>query len=195
MTDDLVADENILFSMESGDSLDVFPYISPRTQTNTFNFNIKSDFSPLISSISSYSRTFFDYGMKISEYYRVLNDYQGMFDMDSDYDFDTAKSNVERFAADTTYSEILYNKQILNSIDLELILKSYLVFDQLKYGIHFSNAKGYIDFNQYGFSISAMRSILDRFYINFNYDLQSKTVSGGNDYNNSYFIMRFGYQF
>ena len=93
------------------------------------------------------------------------------------------------------YNDILYQKQILNSFDLEFILKSYLVFDQIKIGGHFSTASGVIDFDQYGFSISLLRIIFDTFYINLNYDAKAKSILNGDSYDNSYFIIRFGYQF
>ena len=48
---------------------------------------------------------------------------------------------------------------------------------------------------QYGFSISALRNIFDRFYINLDYDAKAKSVLDGENYDNSYFVIRFGYQF
>ena len=96
---------------------------------------------------------------------------------------------------DVNYNDILYQKQILSSFDLKFILKSYLVFDQIKVGGHFSTASGVIDFDQYGFSISLLRNIFDTFYVTLDYDVKAKSILNGDSYNNSYFVVRFGYQF
>ena len=192
LTNDLVADDNILFSIESDELYDAFPYISPRTETNTFNLNLKSDFNPFLSSVMSCSRTFFDYGEDISSYYDVLEQNQNIFN-DTDYDYDTALANVDNFKLE--YGDILYQKQVLNSFDLEFILKSYLIFDQIKVGGHFSTALGVIEFDQYGLSISLLRNIFDTFYINLDYDAKTKNVLNEDNYSNSYFVVRFGYNF
>ena len=51
------------------------------------------------------------------------------------------------------------------------------------------------DFDQYGFSISLLRNIFDTFYINLDYDIKAKNVLNEDNYDNSYFIIRLGYQF
>ena len=70
-----------------------------------------------------------------------------------------------------------------------------MIFDQIKVGGHFSTASGVIDFDQYGLSISLLRNIFDTFYINLDYDAKAKNVLNENNYNNSYIVVRFGYNF
>ena len=86
---------------------------------------LKSDFNPFLSSVVSYSRTFFDYGEEISTYYLVLEQNQSVFDNDN-YDYNTALANVDNF--ELAYGDILYQKQILNSITghLNNFLYNYL---------------------------------------------------------------------
>ena len=50
-------------------------------------------------------------------------------------------------------------------------------------------------FDQYGFSVSLLRNIFDTFYINLDYDAKTKNVLNEDNYSNSYFVMRFGYNF
>ena len=193
LTDDLVADENILYSFESDSTYDAFPYISPRSETKTSNINFQSDFNPFISTSINMSRTFFDYGTDISYYYSVLDKNQETFNLDSDYDYETALSNINRF--NENYSDILYQKQILNSLEAKLILNSYFIFDTIKMGASFSNATGVIEFKQYGISLSLIKYILDDFYLSFDYDRKLKDIDGGDLYNNSYSFLRLGYEF
>ena len=193
LTDDLVMDENILYSFESDSTFDAFPYISPRSETKTSNINLQSDFNPFISTSVNISRTFFDYGKSISYYYTVLNNNQETFNLDSDYDYDIALSNINRF--NDNYADILYQKQILNSIEAQLILNSYFVFDTIKLGANYSNASGVVEFSQYGLSLSLVKYILDDFYISFDYDQKVKDIIGGDLYNNSYSFLRLGYEF
>ena len=192
-TADLVLNENILYSFESDSTYDAFPYFSPQSNTNTVNLNFQSSFNPFISTLVSYSRTFFDYGVGISKYYKVLEDNEETFELDSDYSYDTALNNISRFEED--YSDILYQKQILNSIELQLILNSFFIFDTAKIGANISNASGIIEFNQYGLSVSLIKYLFDSFYISFDHDRKIKDVSGGDTYNNSYSFLRLGYEF
>ena len=192
-TEDIHADENILLSMESDETYDAFPYISPRTETNTFNINWLYEINAFLSSSFSFTGTTFDYGLDISNYYRVLNDNQDVFDTDDDYDYNTAYNNILRFEEE--YGEILYQDQVLNNFDIQAILKSYLVFDQIKFGIHFSDAAGVIDFSQYGFSISTLNTLFEDFFLILEYQMKYKNVNGSEDYNNSQINARFGYQF
>ena len=39
-----------------------------------------------------------------------------------------------------------------------------MVFDQIKFGLHYSDAAGVIDFNQYGFSFSTLSTIFEDFF-------------------------------
>ena len=192
-TDDLVADEKILYSFESDSTYDAFPYISPRSETKTSNLNLQSDFNPFISTSVNISRTFFDYGRNISYYYLVLDNNETTFDLDSDYDYDIALGNINRF--DNNYADILYQKQVLNSLEAQLILNSYFIFDTIKMGANFSNASGVIEFKQYGLSLSLIKYIFDNFYMSFDYDQKVKDVTGGDSYNNSYSFLRLGYEF
>ena len=52
-----------------------------------------------------------------------------------------------------------------------------------------------IEFDQYGLSISLLRNIFDTFYINLDYDAKAKNVLNEDNYNNSYIVVRFGYNF
>tara|TARA_B100002051_G_C16736733_1_gene641686 strand:- start:67 stop:3204 length:3138 start_codon:yes stop_codon:yes gene_type:complete len=193
LTDDLVADENILYSFESDSTYDAFPYISPRSETNTVNLNLKSAFNPFISTSANFSRTFFDYGLDISHYYKVLDDNEDTFTLDSDYDYDIALSNINRF--NDSYGDILYQKQILNSMEFQLILNSYLIFDTIKLGANLSNASGVVEFQQYGVSMSLIKYIFENFYMSFDYDRKFKDIDGGDVYDNSYSFLRLGYEF
>ena len=192
-TEDVHADENILLSMESEETYDAFPYISPRTETNTVNINWLYEINAFLSSSVSYTGTSFDYGLDISNYYRVLNDNQDVFDTDDDYDYNTAYNNILRFEED--YGDILFQDQLLNNIDIQGILKSSLIFDQIKLGVHYSDATGVIDFSQYGFSVSTLNTLFDDFYLVLEYQMKLKDVNGNDDYNNSQINARFGYQF
>jgi len=192
-TKDLHADENILLSMESEETYDSFPYISPRTETSTVNINWLYEINAFLSTSFSYTGTSFDYGLDISNYYRVLNDNQYVFETDDDYDYNTAFNNILRFEED--YGDILYQSQLLNNLDIGSILKSYLIFDQIKFGLHYSNASGVIDFSQYGFSLSTLSTLFDDFYLILEYNMKLKNVDGDEDYNNSQLTARFGYQF
>ena len=192
-TEDVHADENILLSMESDETYDAFPYISPRTETNTVNVNWLYEINAFLSSSLSFTGTSFDYGLDISNYYRVLDQNQEVFELDDDYDYNTAYNNILRFEED--YGNILYQDQLLKNIDIQTILKSYMVFDQIKFGLHYSDAAGVIDFNQYGFSFSTLSTIFEDFYLMLEYQMKYKSVSGSEDYNNSQINARFGYQF
>ena len=192
-TDDLVLDENILYSFESDSTYDAFPYISPRSQTNTTNINLQSDFTPVISTSFNCSQTSFDYGLGISNYYRVLEENQETFELDSDYDYEVALDNIDKF--ESMYADILYQKQILRSLELGLLLKSYIIFDTIKISSHISKASGVIDFNQYGVSLSLIKYLFDDFYVSFDHDQKIKSVSGGDKFNNSYSFLRLGYEF
>ena len=191
--DDLHADENILLSMESDETYDSFPYISPRTETSTVNINWLYEINAFLSTSFSYTGTSFDYGLDISNYYRVLNDNQYVFDTDDDYDYNIAYNNILRFEED--YGDILFQDQLLNNIDIQGILKSYLLFDQIKLGLHYSNAAGVIDFSQYGFSLSTLNTLFDDFYLILEYQIKLKDVESRENYNNSQVTARFGYQF
>ena len=40
-----------------------------------------------------------------------------------------------------------------------------MIFDQIKLGVHYSDATGVIDFSQYGFSVSTLNTLFDDFYL------------------------------
>ena len=42
---------------------------------------------------------------------------------------------------------------------------------------------------------SPSRNIFDTFYINLDYNVKAKSILNGDSYDNSYFVVRFGYQF
>ena len=135
----------------------------------------------------------FDYGQSISYYYSVLDKNEDTFNLDSDYDYDIALANINRF--NESYADILYQKQILNSLETQLILNSYFIFDTIKMGANFSSASGVIEFKQYGFSLSLIKYFFDDFYLSFDYDRKLKDVTDGDSYNNSYSFLRLGYEF
>ena len=83
--------------MESDETYDAFPYISSRTETNTINLNWLYEINAFLSSSFSFTRTSFDYGLEISNYYRVLDQNQEVFELDDDYDYNTAYNNILRF--------------------------------------------------------------------------------------------------
>ena len=59
-----------------------------------------------------------------------------------------------------------------------------------------SIGSGVIAFNQYGFSFSVIKNLMDDFYISFDHEYKIKDISdGGDTYNNSYSFLRLGYQF
>ena len=192
-TDDLVSDENILYSFESDSTFDAFPYISPKSSTRTTNINLQSTFSPFLSTSLNYSRTFFDYGIGIPYYYLILEQNQSTFNLDSDYDYSQALSNIQRF--DNTYGDILYQRQILNSYESKVILNSYLIFDIIKLGANFTNASGVVRFGQFGLSLSLIKYLSDDFFVSFDYDRKIKKITDGDTYNNSYSFLRLGYDF
>ena len=61
--------------------------------------------------------------------------------------------------------------------------------------MHFSDAQGVVNFEQYGLSLSIFKNLMDSFYISFDYENKLKNILGGDKYNNSYSFLRFGYQF
>ncbi|MAV64210.1 MAG: hypothetical protein CMG00_03345 [Candidatus Marinimicrobia bacterium] len=200
--DDLVADENILTSIESGNDYDDFPYISPRTETSTVNFSLQSSFSPFSSTVFGYSKTSFDYGLDISNYYRVRDiNLENVFTCnsdvqacnDGDYDIQDANTNIENF--ELNYSDILFAKQELSNLDFEVLFKSFVIFDKINFGLHFSMAEGIIDFNQLGISCSTVNYIFEDFYLTFDYKASLKDIVGEKRYNNSTALIRFGYEF
>lgn len=195
-TNDLVADNNILYSFESDSEYDAFPYFSKQSQTSTTNLNIRSNHSPFLITTFNCSQTFFDYGLDISNYYRVLSDNSDIFTQTNEvnkYDYDTALNNIQQFEME--YGDLLYQEQKLGSLELQIILKTYLIFDTIKLGANLSGASGAIDFNQYGLSLSVIKNLMDDFYISFDHEYKIKDVSGGDTYNNSYSFLRLGYQF
>ena len=192
-TDDLVSDENILYSFESDSTFDAFPYISPKSSTRTTNINLQSTLSPFISTSLNFSRTFFDYGIGIPYYYSILNQNESTFNLDSDYDYSTALANIQRF--DDIYGDILYQKQILNSYETKVVFNSYFIFDIIKLGANFTNASGVVKFDQFGLSMSLVKYLFDDFFLTFDYDRKLKKIAGGDTYNNSYSFLRLGYEF
>ena len=47
--------------------------------------------------------------------------------------------------------------------------------------------------NQYGISLSLVKYLFDDFYISFDHDQKIKSISGGDEFNNSYSFLRLGY--
>ncbi|MAX09936.1 MAG: hypothetical protein CMG13_03610 [Candidatus Marinimicrobia bacterium] len=195
-TNDLVADNNILYSFESESEYDIFPYFSKQSNTSTTNLNLQSTHNAFFITTLNCSQTSFDYGLDISNYYRILDERDDIFTVSDEvdkYSYNTALSNIEKFEQD--YGDLLYQRQILRSIELQATLKTYLIFDTVKLGAHLSDAQGVVNFEQYGLSLSIIKNLMDNFYISFDYENKLKNIVGGDKYNNSYSFLRLGYQF